>query len=339
MKKGLVVIFFFLCFIGLKAQSAYVPFPSNMVIYTRTDAVNSSWDPIVYTSYRSEITGDTLIGGFHYQKLYSGLGPFTLTAAIRNDTLNKKVYLYSVSSGTEKLLYDFNISVGDTVNRNDGYGFYQPLVAGAVDASSFATIDTAWVTSIDSVVMLHDGLYHRRFNFAGVVRDLDPDSAHIQINSSNPGPYNYSIGGMQFYIEMQPLIEGVGQIHNPVRSYHCFEHHWNNVLWCAYINGYSLLAGSPNPDLPLCYSIYTGVEAIKESEDLVLFPNPTSGLIQIKTDQKINSIEVMDVFGRRMLYSEKNQTEINISDFKNGVYFIRLSDSKGNSCVKKIIKN
>lgn len=339
MKKQLLILLLFLYSVRVGAQSAYIPFPANMVIFTRTDAVNSSWDPIVYTSYRSEITGDTLIGGFHYQKLYSGLGPFSVTAAIRNDTLNKKVYMYSVSSGMEKLLYDFNLSVGDTVNRYDGYGFYQPLVANAVDASAFATIDTAWVTSIDSVIMLHDGLYHRRFNFAGVVRDLDPDSANIQINSSNPGPYNYSIGGMQFYIEMQPLIEGVGQIHNPVRSYNCFEHHWNYVLWCAYINGASLLAGSPNPDLPLCYSIYTGVEEIKESEAFILYPNPTTGLLQIKTGQEIDSIEVLDVFGRKIYYSEKNQTEINISEFTNGVYFVRLIDSKGNSIVKKIIKN
>ena len=75
-----------------------------------------------------------------------------------------------------------------------------------------------------------------------------------------------------------------------------------------------------------------------ELENFIIYPNPTNGLLQIKTEQEISSIEVLDVFGRRMLYSEKIQSEINISDFKNGIYFVRLSDSKGNYVVKKIVK-
>ncbi len=71
----------------------------------------------------------------------------------------------------------------------------------------------------------------------------------------------------------------------------------------------------------------------------VVFPNPTNGLLQIKTEREIISLEVLDVFGRRIFYSENNQTEINISDFENGIYFVRLSDSKKNSITKKIIKN
>lgn len=85
-------------------------------------------------------------------------------------------------------------------------------------------------------------------------------------------------------------------------------------------------------------SLTSGMDEIKESQNFILYPNPTNGLFQIKTEQEINSIEVSDVFGRRMLYSENNQTEINISNFTNGIYFVRFSDSKGNTVVKKIVK-
>lgn len=341
MKKQLLIILLLLCNVGLWAQAAYIPFPSNVIIYGRTQTFNSSWTSAVYNSYRTEITGDTLIGAYRYQKLYSGLGPFTVTDPIRNDTLNKKVYLYSVSTGMEKLLYDFNLSVGDTVNQYNGYGFYAPLVSGA---TPLVNIDTAWVTSIDSVLMNHDGLFHRRFNFGGIVKDINPGYPDIEINSLNPGPYSYSGGSMSFYITMQPLIEGVGQIYNPVSYYYFFEHQWDYTLFCASINGAPLVSLPPVPDPlanpVLCNSIYTSIDEPKESTDFVLYPNPTKGLLQIKTKQQINSIKVTDVFGKQVYFSKinKSETEINISNLTNGIYFVRLSDLKGNSVVKKIVK-
>lgn len=343
MKKITLICLFLLVFIGLRAQS-YIPFPSNMVIYSLSQMISSPWDPVTYTTYRVEITGDTLIGGNHYKKLYSGIGPYTVTAGIRNDTINKKVYMYSVSTGTEKLLYDFNLAVGDTVNKNDGYGFYQPIVATPFSSVPAAWVDTAWVTSIDSVLMLHDGLYHRRFNFSGTIKNIVPDSADVVISSNNPGPYYYSLapGDAPLSITVQPLIEGVGQIYNPVSHFAYFEYYWDYGPLCASIQGvpvYSLGASYPpfvNPSL--CNSIYLGVDEIKKEQDVWLYPNPTAGLFRLETEQELNSIEILDVFGKQLYYSEKNQTEINISDFVNGIYFVRLVDSNDNVVVKKVVK-
>jgi hypothetical protein len=69
----------------------------------------------------------------------------------RNDAPNKKVYILLKDSTSEKLWYDFNMNVGDSLNPNS----YVRLT------SSFGP--NAKVTSIDSVDMC--GSYHKRFNF------------------------------------------------------------------------------------------------------------------------------------------------------------------------------
>jgi Secretion system C-terminal sorting domain len=345
MKKLLLLFVFLVHFYNSNAQSAYIPFPTNMIIYgwTQTDITSGS----TYHSYRTEIVDDTIIGAYTYQKLYSGTGPYTVTAATRNDVLNKKVYLYSVSTGTEKLLYDFNLAVGDTVNSSNGYGFYQPLLEGAVSGTSFTIVDTAWVTSIDSILMPHDGLYHRRFNFSGKVKNIIPDSADVIISTSNPGPYYYSsvAGASTLNMTMEPLIEGVGQLYNPVSHYFYFEYQWHYTVSCASINDAAVVTlGSFNPPFiyaNLCNSLLTGVEEVAASENVLLYPNPTNGLLHLETTQPINSIEITNVLGKQLYSATKNniQTELNISNFINGVYFIRLTDLKGNTVVKKIIKN
>lgn len=339
MKKLLLIVFFFIFSNGLRAQSAYIPFVNNMIIYgaTQLQDMGGLQAPAFF---RTEIYGDTVIGVYTYSKIYSGLGPFVVVGGIRNDTLNKKVYKYSVATGSEKLLYDFNINVGDTLNASSGYGFYDPLINVSTLVPT-PIIEKAWVTSIDSVLMPYDAIFHRRFNFKAQVAGLDS----FLVSESNAVLYDTLGFGWTRTILMHSLIEGVGQMSNPISAHSSTSMGYPYQLYfglvCSSINGVTNfnMFVPPGYDLAYCNSIYAGFDEIKESEDFILFPNPTSGFFQIKSDQEINSIEVTDVFGRRIFYSEKNQSEINMSNFMNGIYFVRLIDSKGNSVVKKIIKN
>jgi hypothetical protein len=51
-------------------------------------------------------------------------------------------------------------------------------------------------------------------------------------------------------------------------------------------------------------------------------------------------MEITNVFGTLLFRSEitNNRTEFDISGMSNGIYFIHLNDLKGNSVVKKIVK-
>lgn len=117
--------------LGLKAQtSVYHPFPQ----------VNSYWNMYqsfycwtgfpgpVGQSYSIFVSNDTLIGSQTYHKLFipylrsdsTGCTSASVTqgiykGCIREDISAKKVYYVKPSFSTEKLLYDFNLQVGDTV--------------------------------------------------------------------------------------------------------------------------------------------------------------------------------------------------------------------------------
>ncbi len=343
MKKPSLIVLLFLSFLSVRGQSwIYQPFPSSMTIYVTTQTDYSS-PPSVYNTYRTEIVGDTIIGAYTYQKLYSGTGPFSVSGAVRNDVLNKKVFLYSVSTGMETLLYDFNLAVGDTVNRYNGYGFYQPLVAGAVSGSPLVKIDTAWVTSIDSVMLPHDGLYHKRFNFSGTMKNIDPDSADVEVSTSNSGPYP-GAAGYNVSITLRPLIEGVGQIYNPISYYHFFEYQWNYYLNCATVNGlpYVTLGAAYPPFVnpALCNSIYTGIEEATNGNIFILSPNPTSSFLHIQGLREIHSVQVSDVLGRIVYDVEINSAamEIDLSECKSGIYFVRISTADGKYIAKRVLK-
>ncbi len=71
--------------------------------------------------------------------------------------------------------------------------------------------------------------------------------------------------------------------------------------------------------------------------DFILYPNPTSGKLTIKSNRKINNIEVYAQLGQLIL-SVPNKNEIDISFLNSGMYFIKFTDEKGNTIVKKVLK-
>ena len=69
----------------------------------------------------------------------------------------------------------------------------------------------------------------------------------------------------------------------------------------------------------------------------VLYPNPTSSKINVKSDKSISQLRIFDIFGRIVL--KTNQTKnINIEKFTPGIYSVDLMFLDGSFATKKIIK-
>ena len=137
MNKKLMIVFMLLTNVLAKAQtSVYHPFPESNAIWN-IDCI--AWpcyisnSPHEYFSYT--IIGDTVINSITYHKWYI---PYVVYAdncdstnvagyvgAFRNDIPNKKVYYINSGSNTEEVLYDFNITVGDTIKS---FGIKQPYI-------------------------------------------------------------------------------------------------------------------------------------------------------------------------------------------------------------------
>lgn len=81
---------------------------------------------------------------------------------------------------------------------------------------------------------------------------------------------------------------------------------------------------------------------ISLSENVNLFPNPTSGRITIESDGSLKSIDVYSITGAKV-YSNHNiegsvSNEVDLTDFQNGFYLVVVSDGVNRHTIK-VVKN
>ncbi len=151
----------------------YHPFPDSAATWKVSCGVNA--DPCYGTwTYNYILTGgDTIIGTYQYKKIYSQLescsGPnpcycdpnsagyvLHYYAAIRNDTIAKKVFI--ALNGIDSMLYDFNLNLGDTLRGANTW-----LSSVEQCPSTVSSIDSVlcgshyrkrWITSISNCAII-----------------------------------------------------------------------------------------------------------------------------------------------------------------------------------------
>ncbi|HSH65947.1 MAG TPA: aryl-sulfate sulfotransferase [Bacteroidia bacterium] len=86
---------------------------------------------------------------------------------------------------------------------------------------------------------------------------------------------------------------------------------------------------------------FTGATGIFENEleqKMAFYPNPTSGIVNIDNTQLYGAsyeIRIFDPVGK-LIGTEKNATQINLSAYENGIYFLQVSDGMHSSFTRKI---
>ncbi|AYN00658.1 T9SS type A sorting domain-containing protein [Chryseobacterium sp. 3008163] len=68
-----------------------------------------------------------------------------------------------------------------------------------------------------------------------------------------------------------------------------------------------------------------------------IYPNPTKGEINIKTDKKIKSSTVYDLTGKVLL--QTNSEKVNINSFTKGTYLLKVEFADGSTQSEKILKD
>ncbi len=91
---------------------------------------------------------------------------------------------------------------------------------------------------------------------------------------------------------------------------------------------------------PSCLDLYAGVnESRMNSEEIGIYPNPTSGVFQISDSRfQIKSIKVMNILGETIYQSQINnqQSTIDLRGVDKGIYFVQVHTESG-SVNKKIV--
>ncbi len=83
--------------------------------------------------------------------------------------------------------------------------------------------------------------------------------------------------------------------------------------------------------------ISTSINIIEKPDNIKLYPNPTSDIIQIITTEKINSVTIMDMTGRTIKEIHNKKT-IQMGQLPQGMYYLKIN-LKNHSTLKKVIKN
>lgn len=83
--------------------------------------------------------------------------------------------------------------------------------------------------------------------------------------------------------------------------------------------------------------VQLGQTSNTEPIEIILYPNPSSDLVYVKTTETITSVQVVDVSGRVCLIS--NQTKLSLGHLANGVYTIEVKLPNNSHCSQKFILN
>ena len=184
MKKNLTLI----CAVLIThiSYSQYVRFPLDSAIW-RVDYYNSSGclpGPQPNGTFQYTFQGDSILNSLTYSQIYSsGISnclSFGFCGLLRDDTVAKKVYFVFPGTANELVMYDFNLSVGDTIH--DIYNNF-PLNFNLVD-------------SIDNIIL------------GGVSRK------RIRYTQNIGGNYPYIIEGMGNVAGLMAPLEDVGELYD-----------------------------------------------------------------------------------------------------------------------------
>jgi len=78
------------------------------------------------------------------------------------------------------------------------------------------------------------------------------------------------------------------------------------------------------------------INDISNAIEVNYYPNPTKGVITIRSKSSIDEAKLIDITGKTTLLKVTNY-KVNISSFSSGIYFLHIRSNK-NTAIKKIIK-
>ena len=104
----------------------------------------------------------------------------------------------------------------------------------------------------------------------------------------------------------------------------------------ATLNGYRSSLKNSTASMNCDGSVGTGLNNY-QLENIDIYPNPTLGILNIASADKFNSLSITNIIGKELLFAKDFSAKtIDLSSYKNGVYFININTDKGTH-IEKII--
>ena len=346
-KLFLITSFLAILFLLGKAQEDYQYVPI---------ADNAEWS---VNTIKFRTNGDTIINEKSYLKVYQqanwlyfdfDLSQADYYCALRNDTLNKRVYvvyptyfsipifvydylsgdfLFHATDTTEFLLYDFSLNIGDTISiyENEGSTLYRVKMTRVEEVALYGSMNGSYndliYSNSDSIQVLENGDFRKR----------------ILMETTHPYGTSYDSPSTVW-------IEGIGSMHGLTRQFRTDFYAACTGDWklLCYSNEYELLLSTHWNINENCFRIPEGV-SIKENNVntyFKLYPNPSNRIIKIESIENIElnncKIDLIDLLGR-IVYSSNfyNSMELDVSSYPDGLYFVQITQQNKSLFNGKIV--
>ncbi len=223
--------------------------------------------------------------------------------------INNKVFFFDTVFNQFQTLYDFNTQVGDywdiKIRLNPELQY--DTVRVKVDSIKNITIN-------DSIIEIRYVTYFR------LSQKNNPDEHLKSQIFEKIGDINYMFNW--YYLTTDCIDFYFG---NRSRGLRCYEdddfglYHHDLQYACDYVN-----VGINETFMP----------------SFTVFPNPTKDIVKIEGNNsslRNSSICLYDLYGN-VLFSKEFCTEINMSPYSSGIYFVSISDCSGCKNIIKVIK-
>jgi len=288
----------------------YHPFPEDNVCWTVVEFNQTYyyWDTYIYT-----VKGDTVINSKPYKKIWqlddipgTQDTSWYLHSFMRQDTLQKKAWFIRryMSETTEKLGYDFNVQIGDTV--------YLPAFDYENSGDSgFVVIHPGFDSTL-----LWTGEYRKNYFYANLNHNIGLD------------PY---------------VIEGVGTQRTPFPNLYYYDSFHQSEMTCLKVNEIYLYGASPIPDecdftVDINEIMPNQTVTVKptpcNSYVNIQFPDYINKEIELKIFNSFGKIIL-----QRKASPQNKELSINTTFYKNGLYIIYTTTKNGSFFSNKIIIN
>ena len=259
------------------------------------------------------VDGDSTFNAIDYKKYYfsndSIVTSGSFFALLREETLTKKVFAISAGNAQEKLLYDFSLSINDTVSV---FPLSYPFTSGPILVK---------VESVDSVLI--GDTFNKRLKIIGENSNSGYEEYWIEGIGSTMGIFNSGISGIIvtdiYYPELLCFEkDGIILFHNP-NFIDCFEIYPVGIEEPDYLIGTKVY---PNPvrnfatiEIPE-FSVTTKHTGIGNQQQF----RPITGVVQLSIINLRGQIVKTEVFDA----SERNHV-IKVSTLTPGMYMLHLT--------------
>tara|TARA_Y100000782_G_scaffold115483_1_gene159033 strand:+ start:4102 stop:5373 length:1272 start_codon:yes stop_codon:yes gene_type:complete len=190
---------------------------------------------------------------------------------------------------------------------------YMPAGIGTADAFTLQTIATN--TVLDSMDLWRINADHPTadFNFSG--------SSTINFN-------NLSANGIYYHWNFDDGNTSAQE--NPTHAYTA------NGNYDVELTVFSADSCSSDTTTQTVTISSVGINEMDLVDGVTIYPNPTKSIVNVVSEKPFTNVEVYDAYGRLLFV--QSHLKIDLSDYSDGLYFIRLMDHQTVRSRKRIMK-